>query len=330
MDYILQLGNARVLYVLIPLLGIITVYRYWYFKPIMYRYSMVQKLFNDGLLRTSHYGKKIISLLRFASLLILAFLVAKPQRADNKSLIKAEGIDIVLALDVSGSMQMQNFSDDNRSRIEIAKDEAIRFINKRTNDAIGLVLFANDSLSRCPVTYDKKMVRDIVKDTHLGILNTDGTVLATAIVTAANRLKHSQAASKIIVLLTDGQPSEKDINPAVALEIAQKFDIKIYTIGIGNDQDEAFFHPMYGRVIVPRINTELLSYIAQKTGGKFFLARNAADMRSIYDTIDSLEKREYETPIYQKVHDIFMPFAWGVLGLLGAEIIASTLIWYGL
>lgn len=330
MAWIWHLGNAQALYGIIPFLIIILALRLWWYKPIMYSYSLVHVLHSYRSFTGSFYARKIISWLRLITLLLLAFLVAKPQRADNKSLIKAEGIDIVLALDVSGSMQHQDYQDDKRSRLEIAKDEAIHFIQKRTNDAIGLVLFANDTLSRCPITHDKKMIRDMVRDIELGMINPDGTLLATAIVTACNRLKHSQAASKVIVLLTDGQPSEKDMNPTVALEVAQKLGIKIYTIGIGSDKDEVIMHSFFGPIGRPKINKELLTYFAQKTGGTFFQARNAADMRAIYDTIDRLEKKEYEAPIYQKYYDIFMPFAWGVLALCGAELIASTLIWYGL
>jgi Ca-activated chloride channel family protein len=325
-----HLGNARALYGIIPFLLLVLWLRMRWYKPITYRYSLVKTITESAPTASAGYHKKIISFMRFASLVILAFLIAKPQLVDNKSFIKADGIDIVLALDVSGSMQHQDYADDNRSRLAIAKDEAIRFIQKRTNDAIGLVLFANETLSRCPVTHDKKMIRDMVKDIELGMINPDGTLLATAIVTACNRLKHSESTSKVIVLLTDGQPSDKDMNPTVALEVAQKLGIKIYTIGIGSDKDEVIMHSFFGPIGRPKINKELLTYFAQKTGGTFFHARNAGDMRAIYDTIDQLEKKEYQAPVYQKYYDIFMPFAWLVLALFGAELFASTLIWYGL
>lgn len=325
-----HLGNAHALYGIIPFLLVIVVLRLRWYQPIMYRYSLAKTISQSAGAAHADYKKKIISIMRCMSLVLLAGLIAKPQLVDNKSLVTANGIDIVLALDVSGSMQHQDYADDNRSRLAIAKDEAIRFIQKRTNDAIGLVLFANDTLSRCPITHDKKMIRDMVKDIELGMINPDGTLLATAIVTACNRLKHSQSTSKVIVLLTDGQPSEKDMNPTVALEVAQKLGIKIYTIGIGSDKDEVIMHSFFGPIGRPKINKELLTYFAQKTGGTFFHARNAGDMRAIYDTIDRLEKKEYQAPVYQKYYDIFMPFAWAILALSGAELIASTLIWYGL
>jgi len=268
--------------------------------------------------------------MRFITLFILALLIGKPQSVDSRSQIKVEGIDIVLALDVSGSMQHQDDQEDGRSRVEIAKDEAIRFIEKRDNDAIGLVVFAHDAVSRVPLTLDKSLLKNTVKDLQIGVINPDGTFLFTGIVTAANRLKHSKSSSKIMILLTDGEPSEGDTNPRQALDVAKKLGIKIYTIGIGSDQEEFMMHPLYGMIPKPRVNTELLEKIAQETGGQSFLAKDSEDMRRVYDTIDALEKTELEAPIFSKYYDIFMPFVWFIIYLVLLELVVSSLLWFSI
>ena len=146
----------------------------------------------------------------------------------------------------------------------------------------------------------------------------------------ANRLKASDAKSKIMILLTDGAPSETDTDPALAIQMAQKMGIKIYTIGIGSDQEQFFMHPVYGMVPKPVINKTLLSKIATQTGGQFFLASNAKDMRAIYDTIDTLEKTTHETSLYHNYLDIFIPFIWIILALLSIELLLSATIWFGI
>lgn len=267
---------------------------------------------------------------RLLVLIVLVLLCAKPQLVDTRSSIIVEGIDIMLVMDVSGSMGYIDYEDDRRSRIEIAKDEAIRFIQKRTHDAIGLVIFGNEAVSRAPLTLDKPLLTSFVKTLDLGIINPDGTLLATALVTAANRLKHSKAASKVMILLTDGEPSEGDYDPQVALEIAKKLGIKIYTIGIGSDEERFMQHPFYGIVRAPKINSALLTRLAQETGGRFFIARNAKDMRTIYDTIDQLEKTKQETPIFSKYYDVFVPVIWLLIGLLLIPLCMATGRWFGL
>jgi Ca-activated chloride channel family protein len=296
-------------------------------KSPFYQYPLTQQLIADNK-SSKHPFKKIFFFARLLLLALLIFLIGKPQLVDTQSKIKVEGIDIILAIDVSGSMQIQDDKNDERPRVEIAKDEAIRFINKRTNDALGLVIFGADAVSRCPLTLDKHILRSIVKDLGVGIINPQGTVLATGLITAANRLKNSHAKSKVIILLTDGEPSENDIPPKIAIEAAKKLGIKVYTIGIGSDQEVKMMHPLYGLVLMPKVNVDLLTLIAQETGGKFFMARNAKDMRAIYDTIDSLEKTETEAPIFSNYLDIFIPFVWIALLLVFLELILSTFIWF--
>ena len=198
------------------------------------------------------------------------------------------------------------------------------------HDALGLVLFGKDTVSRCPITFDKQMLKDVVDELKLGVIDSDGTMLITGIVTAANRLKHSQSKSKVMIVLTDGEPSEGDMDPSVGIDVAKKLGIKIYTVGIGSEQEQVFMHPLYGIVAKPKVNKELLTKIAHETGGYYFLARSAADMRHIYDKIDALEKTDHEVPLFSLYYDLLVPFVALIMGLLFCELFFSTYVWFGL
>lgn len=298
-------------------------------KKTIYRYSLGSLLKRD-FLATTHPFKKIFWTLRFLTLAVLAFLIARPQIVDSRSNVQIDGIDIMLVLDASGSMQLNDFDNDDRSRFDIAKEEAIRFAQKRDNDALGLVIFAHDAISRCPLSNDKRIICNMIRELQLNDINPDGTVLATAMVTAANRLKLSRAKSKIMILLTDGAPSQNDMNAETAIEIAKKLDIKVYTIGVGSEEQKFVLHPFYGRMPLPRVNGELLKHIAQETGGKFFMASNASDMRKIYETIDKLERTRHETQVFSKYYDIFFPVTLALMGCVSMELLLSTFAWFSL
>lgn len=298
-------------------------------KPLLYRYSLgsIAKKRNVA---SNHWYKTVFYWSRFIVLFVLAFLIAKPQLVDSRSKVTTEGIDIVLVLDVSGSMQFQDYDDDERSRFDVARAEAMRFVELRHNDAIGLVIFGRDAVSRCPLTMDKRLLKDVLDELKLGVIDADGTMLITALVTAANRLKHSGAKTKVIILLTDGEPSEGDMDPSVGIDVAKKMNIKIYTVGIGSEQEQMFMHPLYGLVTKPKVNKELLTTIAKQTGGQYFMAHNARDMRTIYDTIDVLEKTEHEAPLFSIYHDLFMPFVFIIMCMLFIELFLSTFTWFAL
>jgi len=317
------------LYILVPLVFVLAFLRFRWLEGAFYQYSLSTKL-KENYLSTKHQYKKIFFFARFLILLVLAFLIAKPQLVDPRSNAMVEGIDIMIVLDASGSMQFCDYGKNDQTRFDIAKQEAIRFIKKRDNDPIGLVVFGKDAISRCPLTLDKNILINIVEDMKVGVIDPDGTVLATAVLTAANRLKNSKAKSKIMILLTDGEPSQDKVDPEVASEVAKKLGIKIYTMGIGSDKTQYFMHPLYGVTPMPKINKQLLSKIARQTGGTFFLAKNNKDMRFVYDTIDKLEKVEYKTDIYSRYFDTFMPFLWGIFVLFLFVILFSTFIWFGI
>lgn len=322
-----RLAHAPLLYIAIPAILFCAAWVFFMRRSVIYNYSLATLLAAHNQVST-HPFRKILYVLRLLALLILAFLIGKPQLVDSRSTVLVEGIDIMLVIDASGSMEWRDYKDDQRSRFEVAQEEASRFIAKRDNDAMGIVLFGAFAISRCPLTMDKTILKTIVGQMQLGDVNPDGTALCTAIMNACNRLKNSQAKSKIMIVLTDGEPSQGDLPCDVAMETARQLGIKIYTIGIGNDEREFIRHPLYGVMEKPRINKPLLMKIARETGGKFFHARSAQDMRDVYNTIDTLEKTETETPIYQQYHDIFMPFLLSAIGLLAFELLAATCVWF--
>lgn len=308
---------------------VLTCLKLFFSKKVILTYPLASTFAQQGM-NSRHIHKKLLNILRIFILVILALLIARPQLVDLRSLLPVEGIDIILALDVSGSMEMRDDKKDKRMRIDIAKEEALRFVQKRENDALGLVLFGNIAISKCPLTFDKNILKDSINDISLGFIDPNGTVLATGLTTAINRLKKSKSKSKVIILLTDGEPSEWDMDPNVAIKAAQQLDIKIYTIGIGSDEVRQTLHPFYGRVQLPRVNTQLLDAIAQQTGGQSFLAKNPKEMRAVYDTIDALEKTEYEMPVYSKFYELYIPFVWFILLIMVLEIFTLSFVWFGL
>jgi Ca-activated chloride channel family protein len=298
------------------------------YRSVRYRFTLVQEFINRHIY-SSHVYKKILYALRLCALGSIVLLIAQPRLIDVDSKIPVEGIDIMLVLDVSGSMRFQDDERDARSRLEVAKEEAIRFVEKRDNDAIGLALFANDALSRVPLTMDRQLLKRVISEIELGFINPDGTLLFTGVLTAANRLKHSKAKSKVMILLTDGEPTDGDMSPQVVLDIVKQLGIKVYTIGIGSDAPK-YQQSFMGFVMVPGVNRPLLEKISQTTGGQFFLAKNPRDMRAIYDTINALETSEQEMPAFSRWYDVAFFAVWGILGLLCIELLLSTLVWFSL
>lgn len=315
-----------VLYIGIPVLISAIMYRIWFRQPMLYRFPLTSYVME----RTSAPSRFLFYLplwIRGLVLFGLLFLTSRPQLIDRHSKIQVEGIDIMVVLDVSGSMQLFDDLNDPRPRIDVAKQEAINFIKKRDNDPIGIVLFGNQALSRCPLTLDKSMLITLIDETQLGLINPDGTMLSRGLVMALNRLKKSEAKTKIIILLTDGEPTQGDLDPNLAVQLAKKYGVKMYTIGIGNEEGAYFRHPIFGiQRVGSGLNKNLLYGLAEQTGGKCFEARKPADLATIYATIDALEKTHYETDVYQNYYDIFMPFLWVLVALAYAEIFIGLFV----
>ncbi|MBA2307044.1 VWA domain-containing protein [Candidatus Dependentiae bacterium] len=314
------------LFIGVPLLALVAYWRWNYYKEPVYRFSSLALLRSDQV--TKPWRKRIRFLLRLASLLALLGALARFTRPDERTKIPVKGVDIMLVLDTSGSMSIFDDLYDQRTRIDVARTEALKFIDKRHNDPIGLVIFSGVAVTRCPLTLDKAVLKQILKDTSIQTLKADGTVLSRAILIAANRLKKSSAKSKIMIVLTDGEPSAGDSNPDLSIELARKLGIKIYTIGIGSEKGGYINHPFYGLVNAQgHFNEALLVKFARETGGQFFQAQNPEDMEDIYKRIDALEKTDYETPLFARYFEYFMPFLWLALLILMGELILTCFVW---
>jgi Ca-activated chloride channel family protein len=327
----LRFAYPSVIITLIPILAISVIYKILIYKYPKYTFPLISCLSSHKTLGSTIH-KKILFVLRTLILFGLIFLIARPQWVDERSKVNINGVDIILALDVSFSMTFFDDLKDQRSRITVAKEEAIRFIDKRIDDPIGIVLFGGEALSRCPLTNDKSLLKDLVGNLKIGDINHNATWLGTGLATAVNRLRHSKAKSKVIILLTDGQPTPPEkIDIETAITLAKQFGIKVYTVGIGSEQGGYLQHPLFGvqKIQEDALNITLLQKIADQTGGKFFRASNPKQMREIYDTIDSLEKTEYQTTLFSKYYEAFLTLLWVIIGLLGTELFLKLFIWRG-
>lgn len=244
----------------------------------------------------------IMRLLAF-SLLVVA--VARPQSSSQRSQVNAEGIDIVMALDVSTSMLAEDFKP---NRIEAAKKYAMQFIDKRISDRIGLVIFSGESFTQCPVTIDHDVLKNLFKSIQSGMIE-DGTAIGEGLATSVSRLKDSKTKSKVIILLTDGVNNMGAISPQTAAEIAKSFGIRVYTIGIGTRGMAPYpFKTPFGvqyRNIEVQIDEDLLRQIANSTGGKYFRATGNKGLEEIYNEIDKMEKTKIEEVIFKKKEEFF-------------------------
>lgn len=315
-----------IMYIGVPLLMLGAYARWVYYKEPVYLFSSLLPLKNRVFEGTWHTAIPFI--LRCCTLFFLLLALTRPRVPDSRTKIPVEGIDIMLVLDVSGSMAAIDDRQDPTTRLDVAKKEAISFIQKRIHDPVGLVLFSQVAVSRCPLTLDKKMLEDLLSTLSIDAMPADGTVLSQGMITAANRLKKSMAKSRIMIVLTDGVPTPNDVPPSLALDLAKKLGIKIYTVGIGSQEGGWIHNGMFGWYQVPgQYNEKLLQHVASETGGRFFQARNQQDMATIYNTIDELEKSSFEAPIYSKYFEYFIWLLWASLLALLCELFLITLIW---
>lgn len=267
--------------------------------------------------------RKLLPWLRGLALLCLVIALARPQLTLQEESIKAEGIDIVLAMDLSSSMLAQDFRP---SRLEASKRVAIDFVNKRPYDRISIVAFAGEAFTQCPLTTDHDIVRTFIGALNCGALD-DGTAIGQGLATAINRVKESKAVSKIIILLTDGVNNAGYLPPEMAADIAREFGIKVYTIGVGSEGEALtpVSKDRFGRyrydVARVEIDENLLRQIAAKTEGQYFRATNQEELQKIYDLIDELEKTEIETTVIKRYQEQFRYFALAAAFLILLEIV---------
>ncbi len=307
--------NREFFYLLIIPIAILI----WYI--LKYKFVSSTILFSD-----THSISKTITLkqrlrhlpylLKIIATALLIIAIARPQSTANWEESTTEGIDIVLAMDISGSMLARDLKPD---RLEASKDVAMDFISKRKNDRVGLVIFAGESFTQCPLTTDHNVLLNLFKDVKSGMVE-DGTAIGMGLATAVNRLKDSKAISKVIILLTDGVNNSGMVPPLTAAEIAQKFGIRVYTIGVGTEGFAPYpFQTPFGiqyQDLEVKIDEKTLQDIAILTDGKYFRATNNNSLKEIYKDIDALEKSKIEVTEFHKRSEEFLPFALWALGLL--------------
>lgn len=270
-----------------------------------------------------------LPLLRYIGLAALILAMAKPRKALTEEKVTAEGIDIILAIDLSSSMLAKDFEPD---RLTVSKMVASQFVDKRQYDRIGLVVFAGDSFTQTPLTTDHNILKDFLAGLECGMLE-DGTAIGMGLASAANRLKDSDSKSKVIILLTDGVNNAGYIKPLTAAEIAKEYDMRVYTIGVGTSgsalapiQKRGNGTFQFGMTRV-QIDEKLLNEISNMTGGKYYRARNSAELEQIYAEIDQLEKTKIEVNVYKRYTDIFRwPLVLGLLFLFVELILRQTVL----
>ena len=266
---------------------------------------------------------RLIEPLFWLSIVFLVLAMARPQEEHSEEIIKGEGIDIFLVMDLSSSMLARDFDPD---RLTVSKKVAIDFISHRTYDRIGLTVFAGESYTQCPLTHDHDVLTEYLRSLECGTLE-DGTAIGMGLAAAVNRLKDSEAKSKVIVLLTDGVNNAGYIRPATAAGIAKEFGIKVYTIGVGSYGEavspvrrRSNGEYMFGLTSV-EIDEALLKDISEQTGGKYYRAVSESALQLVYNEIDQLEKTEVEINVYKRYNELYY---WP----LGIGLVMLTLLFF--
>ncbi|MDX2286778.1 MAG: VWA domain-containing protein [Bacteroidia bacterium] len=265
--------------------------------------------------------KQGLPVLRVLALVLMVIALARPQRAFSEEEVSTEGIDIVLAMDVSLSMKALDFAPD---RLEAAKAKAIEFVGMRKNDRIGVVIFAGESFTQCPLTNDYILLSRVLQELREGFLE-QGTAIGMGLATAVNRLKDSEAKSKVIVLLTDGVNNSGLIDPYSATEAAVAYGIRVYTIGVGRNGTAPFrVQNAFGDEFIQQqeveLDEDLLREIARRTGGQYFHAGNDRALDEVYTEIDRLEKSRLQVTRLSRKAEVFYPFLLAALALLLLEL----------
>lgn len=246
---------------------------------------------------------------RLLALCCLIIALARPQSRNDEQLVNGEGIDIMLCLDISGSMLAQDFTP---NRMEAAKNVAGEFIDNRPTDRIGLVIFSGESFTMCPLTTDRSVLKAQLAQVQSGLLE-DGTAIGSGLATGVDRLRSSPSKSKVIILLTDGENNGGLIDPNTAKEIAKEVGVRVYTIGMGTEGFAPVPVQTPGGIVMQRekvnIDEKLLTQIANETGGHYYRAKDNESLKSIYSEIDRLEKSKIEVTTLRRYTEQFYPFA---------------------
>lgn len=305
------------LFALLPLLAI------WYFTKGSKQSAAVT--ISDAAARGLSSAKAALRhmpfLLRLLAIACIITALARPQTRTELQKAEGEGVDIVLCIDVSGSMTAQDFQP---NRLEAAKKVAEDFVNSRSNDRIGVVIFAGESFTQCPITTDHAVLLSAIDNIHNGLLE-DGTAIGSGLGTSVDRLRDSKAKSKVVILLTDGENNGGLIDPRTAKEIAKTFAVKVYTIGVGTEgyAPQPVNTPLGVQMQNAKvtIDEKLLKEIAAETGGEYFRARDNASLEKIYSDIDKLEKSKVEVSSIVRYQEKFFPFAMAALVFIFLEVL---------
>ncbi len=296
---------------LLGLLALIPILLVWYFARTVRRQPAMLVTTTRGLYNVGNWKTRIRHLpflLRMLSIAMLIVALARPQLISKESLSEGQGIDIVLCIDVSGSMLAEDFTP---NRLDAAKEVAANFVDSRVSDRIGVVIFSGESFTLCPVTTNKAEIKNQIFGIQNGLLD-DGTAIGSGLATSCDRLKTSDAKSKVVILLTDGENNGGLIDPQTAKEIAKSLKIKVYTIGVGTTGEAMM--PLQTPLGVVRekqkvsIDEKLMTQIATETGGKYFRATDNASLKNIYADIDKLEKSKVEVTSFERYSERFLPF----------------------
>lgn len=286
------------------LLALIPALILWYWKFGKKQEGTVQ--FSSTKLLGNHFKKRgrwRIILMQIILMLMLAFTIiglTRPRLVDTLEETKIEIVDIILVLDISSSMLAEDFKP---NRLEAVKKTAKTFIENRKGDRIGLLVFAGETFIQCPLTIDTDVLTNLLKDVTVAEKEYDGTAIGMAIANATNRLRNSEAKSKVMILLSDGSNNSGELDPITAAEMASEFDIKIYTIGAGTDQSVTYI-PNRG-YIRNEVDEATLRAIAKLTNGHYFRANNVGRLKRIYEDIDQLERSEIEVKTYTRYQDLY-------------------------
>ncbi len=275
-----------------------------------------------------YYLRHLPFVLRAAAFSLLVVALARPQDVEQNVSTNTEGIDIMLAIDVSASMLARDFQPD---RITAAKEVAGSFIADRYGDRIGLVAFAAEAFTQSPLTTDQSTLQTLLARIRSGLIDDSGTAIGNGLATAINRLRESDAKSKVVILLTDGVNNRGEITPLTAAEIAKAQNIRVYTIGVGTRGMAPYpAVDMFGNITYVKQKVEIdektLTAMAEMTGGKYFRATDNVKLKAIYDEINQLEKSKVEVFEHISYHELFLHWVLGALGLLLLEFLLSNLV----
>jgi Ca-activated chloride channel family protein len=311
----LEFANAELLWLLL-IVPLLVAWYVWKRNRMEAVFSVSTGTPFFGVKSAKQKFRHLLFMLRMLAIVFIVIALARPQSSISHKQVDVEGIDIVMALDISGSMMAMDFRP---NRLDACKNVIKTFIENRSNDRIGLVVYSGEAYTKCPMTTDHQTLLRSLETVKFGIID-DGTAIGDGLGTAINRMRESKAKSKVIILLSDGVNNAGHIDPYSAAEIAYEYGIRVYTIGCGTIGNAPVSTPYGIMQMKVEIDEALLKNIAQKTGGKYFRAQNKTKLQEVYDEIDKMEKTRITEYHFTNKPDEFFPFLLIALGLFVVEV----------